>query len=290
LRRRRLLGWPQDLIIDERTHRRHRLVRAATDSGSAIEIFRNLPAEGNEAAHGVEQQNGEECQCCEPDGMSQRKENNARDRNERSRPGGRTRFSRHLVQRLTVLHHVLGWGREPAGELDCFGNLIEALTFFPERAAGVAECRVSEHAGLIHAFDAGYDPGPQQQSTLFDQVGHFCEVQPGIAQRLRGAVLGGLGRDRILRVHLLHSLFQECHVIDHRKTASGDSRLDRTARSSSPLGAANRCARSFPTIAGFAGTRPTPSVAAVSTLFIWNCAGKLHLYSYWRATIPGNSK
>jgi hypothetical protein len=251
------------------------------DSGNAIEIFRNLPAEGNEAAHGVEQQDGEECQRCEPDRMSQRKQNNARDRNERSRPGGRTRFARHLVQRLAVLHHVLGWGREPAGALDCFGNLIKALTFFPQRAAGVAECRVSEHAGLIHAFDAGHDPGPQQKSTLVDQLGHFRKAQPGIAQRLRGAVLGGLGHDRILRVHLLHGLFQECHVIDHRKTVSGDGRID---------GTANRCARSFPTIANLAGTRPTPSIAAVSTLFIGNCAGKLHLYLYWRATIPGNSK
>jgi len=40
-----------------------------------------------------------------------------------------------------------------------------------------------------------------------------------IAEGLRGAVLGGLGHDRILRVHLLHGLFQARHVIDHRKTA-----------------------------------------------------------------------
>jgi hypothetical protein len=36
------------------------------------------------------------------------------------------------------------------------------------------------------------------------------------------------------------------------------------------------------------GPEPRPSVAAVSTLFIGNCAGKLHLQR--RATIPGNSK
>jgi hypothetical protein len=97
--------------------------------------------------------------------------------------------------------------------------LTKALTFSPERASYVAECRVSEHTGLIHAFDVGHDPGLQQQSTLLDQLGHFREAQPRIAEGLRGAVLGGLGRSRILRIHLLHGLFQECHVIDHRKTA-----------------------------------------------------------------------
>jgi hypothetical protein len=40
------------------------------DSGDAIEMCRNLLAKGNEAAHGVEQQNGEECQGCEPYGVS----------------------------------------------------------------------------------------------------------------------------------------------------------------------------------------------------------------------------
>ena len=108
-------------------------------------------------------------------------------------------------------------GRGSVGTFDGFGNLTKALTFSPERAACVAECRVSKHAGLIHAFDTGHDPGPQQQSTLFDQLGHFREVQLGIAEGLRGSVLGGLGYGRILRVHLLHGLFQSWHVIDHRK-------------------------------------------------------------------------
>jgi len=123
------------------------------------------------------------------------------------------------VQRLALLRQILVLERRSAGTFDCFGNLTKALTFLPERAACVAECRVSEHTGLIHAFDAGHDPGPQQQSTLFNQLGHFREVLLGIAEDLRGAVLGGLGHGRILRVHLLHGLFQERHVIDHRKTA-----------------------------------------------------------------------
>jgi hypothetical protein len=81
----------------------------------------------------------------------------------------------------------------------------------------------SEHAGLIHPLDVGHDHGPQQQSTLLDQLGHFRETQHGIAKDLRGAFLGSLGHDRILRVHLLHRLFQECHVIDHRKIAPAAS-------------------------------------------------------------------
>jgi len=197
------------MLIDERAHRR----------GNAIEISQSLLAGGNKAAQGVEQEHGEERDREEPDGMQQRKENNARDKSERSQPRGPTRLARHLVRRLARLHRILVSGRGSAGKFNCFGNLTKALTFFPERAACVAECRVSEHAGLVHAFDAGHDPGPQQQSTLFDQLGHFREVQLGIAEGLRGAVLGGLGHGRILRVHLLQGLFQACHVIDHRKAA-----------------------------------------------------------------------
>ena len=140
--------------------------------------------------------------------MSQWKENNARDKNERSQPRGRTRLARYLAQRLARPYRILVLGRGSVGTFDGFGNLTKALTFLPERAACVAECRVSKHAGLIHAFDAGDDPGTQQQSTLLDQLGHFREVQFGIAEGLRGAVLGGLGHGRILRVHLLHGLFQ----------------------------------------------------------------------------------
>jgi hypothetical protein len=205
--------------MDERTHRRHRLIRAVADGGNGIEISRNLLAGGNKATQGVERQTDEECDREEPYATSQGRENNARDKNERPPPCGRTRLARRLVQRLALPHRILVSGRRPAGTFDCFGNFTKALTFFPERAACVAECRVSEHAGLIHAFDVGHDPGPQQQSMLLDQLGHFREAQLGIAEGLRGALLGGLGHDRILRVHLLHGLFQERHVIDHRKTA-----------------------------------------------------------------------
>jgi hypothetical protein len=146
------------VLIDKRAHRRHRLIRAVADGGNAIEIARSLLAEGTKATQGVEQQNDDRE---EPDGMSQRKENNARDDSERSQPRGPTRLARDLVQGLAVPHRILVMGRGPAGKFDGFGNLTKALTFFPQRAAGVAECRVSEHAGLIHAFDAGHDPGPQ---------------------------------------------------------------------------------------------------------------------------------
>lgn len=50
----------QDLFIDERTYRRHRLIRALADGGNAIEISRNLLAEGNKATQGVERQKDEE--------------------------------------------------------------------------------------------------------------------------------------------------------------------------------------------------------------------------------------
>jgi len=158
------------------------------DGVNAIET-RKLLAEANKATQGVEQKNGDERDPEEPYRMPQRKENDARDENERSQPGGLTRYARHpvqwlvrhpverlardLVQRLAVLRRILVSGRGSAVKFDCVGNLTKALTFSPERAAGVAECRVSEHAGLIHAFDASHDPGPQQQSTLLDQLGHF---------------------------------------------------------------------------------------------------------------------
>jgi hypothetical protein len=112
---------------------------------------------------------------------------------------------------------VSRWGATV--KFDGFGDLPKALTFSPERAACVAKCRVSEHVGLIHALDVGHDLWPQQQSTLFDQLGHFREAQLGIAEDLRGTGLAGLGYGRIFRVHLPHGLFQGCHVIDHRKTS-----------------------------------------------------------------------
>ena len=265
------------MLIDKGTHRRRRLIRAVADGGSAIEISRNLLAEGDKAAKGVEQQNGEECDREKLYGMSQWEENNARDKTERSQPGGRCPLALHLLQRLAVLRHILVGRRESAGTFDCFGNLTKALPLFPECAACVAECRVSEHAGLIHALDPGHDPGLQQQLTLFDQIGHFREAQPGIAEGLRGAVLGGLGHGRILRVHLLHGLFQECQVIDHRKTAPATvASIVQLVRQRS-LAQRTVALECFPTIAGLAGTGPRPSVAAVSTLFIGNCAGKLHL-------------
>ena len=191
--------------MDERTHRRYRLICAAAGGGNAVDIFRNLLAGGNKAGEGVGQQNGEER---DREGQYAISQNSARDKTERPPPRGRIRLARHRLQRLTVPHRILVFGRGSASTFDGFGNLTKGLTFSPERAACVAECGVSEHAGLIHAFDAGHDPGPQQQSTLFDQVGHFREVQLDIAEGLRGAVLGGLGHDRILRVHLLHAFFR----------------------------------------------------------------------------------
>jgi hypothetical protein len=233
--------------------------------------------------------------------MSQWKEDNARDQNERSQLRGPSRraphlikrvvphkrLARDLVQRLARLHQIIVSGRGSAGGFDCFGNFTKALTFLPERAARVAERRISEHARLIHAFDAGQDRGLQQQSTLLDQLGHFREAQPGLAEHLRGAVLAGLGHGRIFRVHLVHGLFQACHVIDHRKTSSA------TVASMAQLVccrrlAANRWARTLPTIAGLARTRPDPSVTAVSTPVIGNRPDMLQLQQ--RATVPENSK
>jgi hypothetical protein len=213
------------------------------DGGDGIEISQNLLADKNRATHGVVQEDGDKCDREEPKGMSQRKKNDARNKKERSPPSGGTRPARHLVQwlalhlvqrlvchlvqrlarhltrRPALLRHILVSGRGWGVKFEGFGNLTKALTFSAERAACVAECRVAEHARLIHALDVGQNSRPQQQSTLFDQVGHFREAQLGTAEGLRGPVLGGLGHDRILRVHLLHLLFQECHVIDHRKTA-----------------------------------------------------------------------
>ena len=169
---------------------------------------------------GVEQKNGDECDREGHHAAAQRKQNNLPDKSEHPPPSGLARLARHLLQRFPLRHRIPVSGRRPAGKFDCFGNLTKALTFSPERAACVAECRVSEYPGLIHALDVGQDHGPQQQSTLFDQRGHFREVQSGIAQGLRGALLGGLGRVRILRVHLRHGLFQGCHVIDHLLAAA----------------------------------------------------------------------
>jgi hypothetical protein len=209
----------RDTFIDKRTQQRNRLIRRGANGGSAVKISRNLLADGNKAMQGIEQQNGDECDREGQYATSQGRENNLPDNSERPPPRGLTLLARRLVQQLVLLHRILVSGRESAGTFDCFGNLTKALTFSPERASCVAECRVSEHAGLIHAFDVGQDPGLQQQSTLFDQLSHFREVQLGIAEGLRGAVLGGLGHGRILCVHPLHDLFQECHVIDHRKIA-----------------------------------------------------------------------
>jgi hypothetical protein len=211
----------QDPPINERTHRRHRLVHALTRAGNAIDKSRNLLADTYKATQGAEQQDGEESDGAESQGMSHRKKDNAYDKSENFQPHGHTRLDCHLhrVQRLPRLHRILVSGRGPSVKFDCFGNLTKALTFSAERAARVAECRVSEHVGLIHAFDVGHDLWPQQQSTLFDQLGHFREAQLGFAEDLRGAVLGGIGHGRILRVHLLHGLLQGCHVIDHRKTS-----------------------------------------------------------------------
>jgi len=97
-----------------------------------------------------------------------------------------------------------------------------------------------------------------------------------VLESARGAVLGGLGHDRILRVHLLHGLFQECHVIDHRKTAPA------TVASMAQL-VRRRPQRTvalepFRLSLVLQEPEPRPSVTAVATLFIGNCAGKLHLW------------
>jgi hypothetical protein len=114
------------------------------------------------AAQGVEQQNGEECDGQEPQGMSHRKKYDVYDKGESCQPRGHIRIDRHvhLVQRLARLRQILVSGRRSTVKFDCLGNLTKALTFSPERAACVAECRVSEHVRLIHAFDAGQDLGP----------------------------------------------------------------------------------------------------------------------------------
>ena len=94
--------------------------------------------------------------------MSQWIENDARAKIERSQPCGRSRliFHFHLIRRLASLHRMLISGRGSVVEFDCFGDLTKALTFSPQREACIAECRVSEHVGLIHAFDVGHDFGP----------------------------------------------------------------------------------------------------------------------------------
>jgi hypothetical protein len=260
--------------MDERTHRRYRLICAAAGAGNAVDIFRNLLAGGNKAGQGVGQQNGEQC---DREGQYAMSQNSARDNTERPAPRRRIRLARHLLQRLALPHRILVFGRGSAGTFDGFGNLTKGLTFSPQRAACVAECRVSEHAGLIHAFDGGHDPGPQQQSTLFDQLGHFREVQLGIAEGLRGAVLGGLGHYRVLRVHLLHGLFQERHVSDHRKTAPATVASMAQLVGRRPLAQRIVALEPFRLSPVLREPEPRPSVSAVATLFIGNCAGKLHL-------------
>jgi hypothetical protein len=218
-----------------------------------------LLADGGNGAKAVEQQNGEECERQEPQGMSQRKEDYARDQGERRQPRRRIRLARRLVKRLVGdlvqrrarLCQILVSGRGSAGSFDGFGNLKKALTFLPECAAGVAEGRVSEHAGLIHALDSGQYRGLQQQSTLLDQLGHFREAQLGVAEDLRGAVLAGLGHGRIFRVHLVHGLYQGCHVIDHRKTSPA------TVAS---MGQLVRCRPLARQAVALGGSRPSPAL------------------------------
>jgi hypothetical protein len=191
-------------FIEERTYRRYRRIRLSADA-------REIPGK----TKGVDQPEGEDCGHEEPCRTSQRKGDDARDQRERGRV--RLTFHHHLMQRLAFLHGILVFGRGVVAEFNGFGNLTKALTFTPQRAGGVAECRVSRHVGLIHAFNAGHDFGRDKQPTLFHQLGDFRKVQPGIAEDLRGAVLSGLGNRNILRIHLLHGPLQGCHVIDHRK-------------------------------------------------------------------------
>src|SRR6516225_6897379 len=74
---------------------------------------------------------------------------------------------------IALLRHKLVPGRGSGVKFEGLRNLTKALPLSPERAACVAECGIAEHAGLIHAFDVGHDSGPQQQSTLFDQIAQF---------------------------------------------------------------------------------------------------------------------
>ncbi len=260
---------------------------------------RNLLAEGNNAARGVEQQNDDERDGEKPYGMSQRREYQSPNKHERSHPCGLTplvchavrrlaphlvqRLVRHLVQRLARRHRIHESGRRSGGKFDCFGNLTKALAFSPECAARVAKCRVSEHAGLIHALDAGYDFRAQQQSTLFDQLGNLREAQAGIAEGLRSPVLGGLRLVGILGIHLLHGLFQERHVIDHRKSAPAT--VAAMVRLFRRRGSANARARTFSGCCRFCDSETEPSAAAASTLVIGNCAACIVT-----GTIPGNDE
>jgi hypothetical protein len=107
--------------------------------------------------------------------------------------------------------------RPVAAKFDGLGDLTKALTFMPQRAACVAKCRFAEHLGLVHPSNAGDDFRSKQQATLLNQLGHFREVGVVTTEKLRSAVLGSLRDHRILRVHLLHGLFEGCYVIDHLK-------------------------------------------------------------------------
>ena len=135
-----------------------------TSAGNAIDKSRNLLSDTYKSTHGVEQHKGEECDGEESEGMSYWKKDNVDDKSERSKPPGYDWLAHrlHLLQRPAYQHRILVSASGSTVKFDRFGNLTKALAFPPERAAGVAECGVSKHVGLIHALDAGHDLGPQQ--------------------------------------------------------------------------------------------------------------------------------
>jgi hypothetical protein len=157
--------------MDERSQRRDNSVR------TRAEISGRPLAETNEATQGVEQKNEEQHDGKESYRVQQWKEDSSRDKSERCEPCRPSRLARHLVERLpgqlakrlalrqriveSGRQRIPVSGRRSTGTFDGVSDLMKALAFPPERAAGVAECRVSEQAGLIHLFNAAHDPGPQ---------------------------------------------------------------------------------------------------------------------------------
>ena len=74
---RRRSGFLRLPLVDERTHRRYRLIHTLTSAGNAVHEPRNLMTETHQATHGVEQHEGENCDGKEPQGMSQRKKDDS---------------------------------------------------------------------------------------------------------------------------------------------------------------------------------------------------------------------
>ena len=180
----------------------------------------------------------------------------------------RLTFHLHLMQHSALLR-VLVSGGGSAAQFECFGDLTKALAFSPQRSTGVAECRVSERVGLIHAFDAGYD---FRAAAAVDAVRSARPFSRSSVWRRKGSARRGPWRPRQPQHHPRPSAPwpQGCHVVDHRKTSSGDSRVDDAVSSPLPIGATRRC-RSRPTVAGLAGRRPRSRRCTIDPLY-WDTA------------------